>query len=131
MNRTSQTSIIRECILSYLHKGLTDNQDIYSKVIGDLGVPRPTVRRISRELRNELVEYVKTLQNTIPKPTQQEKLKGRAKFSLERSCPRCTSKNGFECVHLQLDEEFGYEITCNNCGARFHEIYQFAFWEEQ
>jgi len=68
LNPTTQSSIIRECILSYLRKGLTDKQDIYQKVVDELGVPRPTIRRIGRDLRNELVEFVKILQSDIPKP---------------------------------------------------------------
>ena len=69
MNRTNQSSIIKEAINSYLDKGLTDKQDIYSKVVDDLGVPRPTVRRVARDLRNELLEKIKILQSEIPKPT--------------------------------------------------------------
>lgn len=65
----NQSTIIRQSILSWLHKGLDDKQDIYCKVIDELGVPRPTVRRIAKDLRNELVEYVKILQSEIPKPT--------------------------------------------------------------
>ena len=64
----NQSTIIRQCILSYLQKGLTDKHDIIQNVVDELGVPRPTIRRVSRDLRNELVEYVKVLQNDIPKP---------------------------------------------------------------
>ena len=69
MNRTNQSTIIKEAINSYLNKGLTDKQDIYSKVVEDLGVPRPTVRRVARDLRNELLEKIQILQSEIPKPT--------------------------------------------------------------
>ena len=69
MNRTNQSSIIKEAINSYLDKGLTDKQDIYSKVVEELGVPRPTVRRVARDLRNELLEKIQILQSEIPKPT--------------------------------------------------------------
>ncbi len=69
MNRTNQSSIIKEAINSYLNKGLTDKQDIYSKVVEELGVPRPTVRRVARDLRNELLEKIQILQSEIPKPT--------------------------------------------------------------
>ena len=69
MNTMNRSTIIRQAILSYLQKGLTDKQTIYSKVVDELGVPRPTVRRIARELRDELVEYIKILQSEIPKPT--------------------------------------------------------------
>ena len=69
MNRTNQSTIIKQAINSYLDKGLTDKQDIYSKVVEELGVPRPTVRRVARDLRNELVEKIKILQSEVPKPT--------------------------------------------------------------
>ena len=69
MNRTNQSSVIKEAINSCLDKGLTDKQDIYSKVVEELGVPRPTVRRVARDLRNELLEKIKILQSEIPKPT--------------------------------------------------------------
>ncbi len=69
MNRTNQSTIIKQAINSCLDKGLTDKQDIYSKVVEELGVPRPTVRRVARDLRNELLEKIKILQSEIPKPT--------------------------------------------------------------
>ncbi len=68
MNRTNQSTVIKEAINSYLDKGLSDKQAIYSKVVDDLGVPRPTVRRVARDLRNELLEKIKILQSDIPKP---------------------------------------------------------------
>jgi hypothetical protein len=69
VNRTNQSTIIKQAINSFLDKGLTDKQDIYSKVVEELGVPRPTVRRVARDLRNELLEKIKILQSEIPKPT--------------------------------------------------------------
>lgn len=72
MNRTNQSTVIKEAINSYLDKGLTDKQDIYTKVVTDLGVPRPTVRRVARDLRNELLEKIKILQSEIPKPMSNE-----------------------------------------------------------
>jgi hypothetical protein len=69
VNRTNQSTIIKQAINSFLDKGLTDKQDIYSKVVEELGVPRPTVRRVARDLRNELVDKIKILQSEIPKPT--------------------------------------------------------------
>jgi len=69
VNRTNQSTVIKEAINSYLDKGVTDKQDIYTKVVDELGVPRPTVRRVARDLRNELLEKIKILQSDIPKPT--------------------------------------------------------------
>jgi hypothetical protein len=66
VNRTNQSTVIKQAINSYLERGLTDKQDIYSKVVEELGVPRPTVRRVARDLRNELLAKIKILQNEVP-----------------------------------------------------------------
>ena len=63
MNRTNQSTVIKEAINSLLDEGVTDKQDIYSKVVDMLGVPRPTVRRVARDLRNELLTKIKILQS--------------------------------------------------------------------
>ena len=63
MNRTNQSTVIKETINSLLDDGVTDKQDIYSKVVDKLGVPRPTVRRVARDLRNDLLAKVKILQS--------------------------------------------------------------------
>ena len=55
MNHPNQSTEIKEAINSFLDKGIKDKQDIYSKVVDELGVPRPTVRRVARDLRYELV----------------------------------------------------------------------------
>ncbi len=69
MNRTNQSTIIKAAINSYLDKGVIDKQDIYSKVVDELGVPRPTVRRVARDLRTELLQKIKILQSDAPKTT--------------------------------------------------------------
>ena len=66
MNRTTQSTSIKQAINELLDKGLTDKQDIYTKVVEELGVPRPTVRRVARDLRNELLQKIKILQSEIP-----------------------------------------------------------------
>ena len=70
MNRTNQSTVIKEAINSLLDEGIKDKQDIYSKVVDKLCVPRPTVRRVARDLRNELLTKIKILQSetqqTIP-----------------------------------------------------------------
>ena len=63
MNRTNQSTVIKEAINSFLDDGITDKQDIYSKVVDKLGVPRPTVRRVARDFRNELLTKIKVLQS--------------------------------------------------------------------
>ena len=69
MNRTNQSTVIKEAINSLLDEGVTDKQDIYSKVVDNLGVPRPTVRRVARDLRNELLTKIKILQSEAQKTT--------------------------------------------------------------
>ena len=67
MNRSTQSTNIKQAINSLLDRGLTDKQDIYTKVVEELGVPRPTVRRVARDLRNELLQKIQILQSEIPK----------------------------------------------------------------
>ena len=69
MNRTNQSTDIKEAINSLLDEGVTDKQDIYSKVVDKLGVPRPTVRRVARDLRNELLTKIKILQSETQQTT--------------------------------------------------------------
>jgi uncharacterized protein (UPF0147 family) len=66
VNRTTQSTNIKQAINNLLDKGFTDKQDIYTKVVEDLGVPRPTVRRVARDLRNELLLKIKILQSEVP-----------------------------------------------------------------
>ena len=69
MNRVNQSTVIKEAINSLLDDGVTDKQDIYSKVVDKLGVPRPTVRRVARDLRNELLTKIKILQSETQQTT--------------------------------------------------------------
>ena len=62
MNRTNQSTVIKAAINTLLDNGVTDKQHIYTKVVDELGVPRPTVRRVARDLRNELLEKITILQ---------------------------------------------------------------------
>ncbi len=63
MNHTNQSIVIKEAINSYLDRGIRDKHDIYTRVVEELGVPRPTVRRVARDLRNELLERIQILQS--------------------------------------------------------------------
>ena len=66
MNRTTQSTNIKQAINQLLDKGFTDKQDIYTKVVEELGVPRPTLRLVARDLRNELLQKIKILQSEVP-----------------------------------------------------------------
>jgi len=69
MEKTNLTSIVTACIEQYLAKGLTEKEEIFRKVCDELGVPRPTVRRIARDLRIEMQRKIKILQSEIPLPS--------------------------------------------------------------
>jgi len=69
MNMTNLTPIIIACIEKYLEKGITDKEEIFRKVCDELGVPRPTVRRIARDMRIEMERKIKILQSEIPLPS--------------------------------------------------------------
>lgn len=62
MIRTNQTTIIKDVINAYMDKGMTNKNEIFTKVVDELGVPRPTVRRAAGVLRDELTVKIKTLQ---------------------------------------------------------------------
>jgi uncharacterized protein (UPF0147 family) len=63
VNRTNQSTVIKAALNTLLDNGMTDKQVIYTKVVSDLSVPRPTVRRVARDLRNELLEKIRILQS--------------------------------------------------------------------
>ena len=57
---------VRKAIIRCIsEEGLTDKQQIYSRVVEDLGVPRPTVRRVAGVLRNELAVEISSLEEKI------------------------------------------------------------------
>ncbi len=63
MNRTNLSSIICACIEKHLEMGLINKDEIFTKVIDELGVPRPTVRRVARDMRQEMMRKVRILQS--------------------------------------------------------------------
>ena len=65
LNPTNQTLEIKKAIESCMDKGMTDKQEIYTKVVNDLNVPRPTVRRVARDLRIEMLKKIDILQASI------------------------------------------------------------------
>jgi len=70
VNSKNQSSIIKEKINELLSPphNITDKQVIYTKV-QELGFPRPTVRRVAGELRNELLAKIKILQSETQQTT--------------------------------------------------------------
>ena len=51
-----KTKTVIECIDKYLDQGLTDKQTIYSEVVTELEIPRPTVRRAAQTFRQILIQ---------------------------------------------------------------------------
>jgi len=45
--------------------GMTDKQEIFTMIVEELNVPKPTVRRIARDLRNKYVNRIKILQSEV------------------------------------------------------------------
>jgi len=70
VNSKNQSTIIKEKINELLSPphNITDKQIIYTKV-QELGFPRPTVRRVAGELRNELLAKIKILQSETQQTT--------------------------------------------------------------
>lgn len=62
-----KTSLVKTAINTYLEEGVTDKQALYTKVVSELGVPRPSVRRIARDmrLRDELLDKVNVLRPAV------------------------------------------------------------------
>jgi len=61
--RTNMTSIIEIAIETKLDSGMRDKDQIFSEVVDELGIARPTVRRVARDLRNKYLDKVKILQS--------------------------------------------------------------------
>jgi|TARA_B100001146_G_C15783788_1_gene265352 hypothetical protein len=70
VNSKNQSTVIKEKINELLSPpyNITDKQVIYTKV-QELGFPRPTVRRVAGELRNELLTKIKILQSETQQTT--------------------------------------------------------------
>lgn len=62
----SQESDAKKRINELLDQGCNDKQEIYTKIVEELGIPRPTVRRIVKTMRNEMLSKVKILQSDFP-----------------------------------------------------------------
>ena len=65
MRKTNQTEIVVHEVERLLDAGLINKDEIISKVIEETGVPRPTIRRILRDMRNEMIRKIKILQSEI------------------------------------------------------------------
>jgi len=66
MNKTNAESVVIHEVERLLDAGLVNKNEIIHKVVEETGVPRPTVRRILRDMRNEMLRKIKILQAESP-----------------------------------------------------------------
>ncbi len=67
-----QSRDVKEAIMKCISEdGMTDKQQIYSRVVKELGVPRPTVRRVAGALRNELAAEIAELDEKLRRSKEQ------------------------------------------------------------
>jgi hypothetical protein len=69
LRKLKQQDAVKELLCKYVISGVTDKQELYSKVVDDLAIARPTVRRIAAQLRKEMTAVVLILSQDIPKPS--------------------------------------------------------------
>ena len=74
MHTKNQNAQIKEIITGLLDGTIKegvhmDKQELYTKVVQQTGYPRPTVRRVAAELRNDLLEKIKILQSEAQQTT--------------------------------------------------------------
>ena len=60
------TQVVEIALEQKLDAGMRDKHQIFAEVIDELGIPRPTVRRIARDLRNKYLDRVRILQSEVP-----------------------------------------------------------------
>ena len=115
VNRTNQSTVIKAAINSLLDKGVTDKQDIYTKVVDELGVPRPTVRRVARDLRNELLEKIQILQSDTKTSTATVEVPAIAIILLFISYIQKSTINVIFCIFSWLNYGIRKKPSCNTC----------------
>ncbi len=58
----SQNQDIRQALNALLDKGMENKEAIYTQIVEELGVPRPTVRRVVSAFRKELEHKIQVLE---------------------------------------------------------------------
>jgi len=66
MNKTNSEAVVIREVERLLDAGLVNKNEIIHKVIEETGIPRPTVRRIIRDMRNEMLRKIRILQAESP-----------------------------------------------------------------
>lgn len=61
---------VKQKIEQLIDIGEKDKDEIYRRIIEDFGIPRPTLRRIARELKEEWANKIKVLDSNEEKQAQ-------------------------------------------------------------
>ena len=59
------SSVIEVALEQKLDAGMRDKTEIFTQIVQELNVPRPTVRRIARDLRNKYRDRIRVLQSEV------------------------------------------------------------------
>lgn len=70
IEKMTRTTIVIHEVEKLLDAGYTDKDLIIAEVVEQLGIPRPTVRRIIRDMRNEMTRKIKILQSDTYLPPE-------------------------------------------------------------
>lgn len=65
MYKPTQREIIKKRLEYYLDFGIKDKSDIYARVVTDLKLPRPTIRRVARELVKDYQNNIEVLNSKV------------------------------------------------------------------
>lgn len=92
----TQADRIRASILECLDKGIKNKQEIYTIVSAKVEAPRPTIRRVAKDLKAELEKHLEILSDT--------RVERKTKFN----CPECKAyrvldQNATQCPICQID----------------------------
>lgn len=63
IEKTTQTPVVVHEVERLLDAGFTDKKDIIQLVAENTGIPKPTIRRIIRDMRSEMLRKIKILQS--------------------------------------------------------------------
>lgn len=90
--------IVKKSVNNEILEDIITKQDIYTKIVDELGVPSPTVRRVARDLRTELLQKIQILQSDMPKvliyeSSEEKSLSSSNLVNLESQMPKKESKS--------------------------------------
>ena len=60
-SKINTEKIVTNMVDSLLDKGMISKQEIVEKVVQETGFPRPTVRRIIRDMRKDMIKKINIL----------------------------------------------------------------------